>query len=369
MLVQHCSFTGDVTSEGAVFFDNVESKIDNVSFVDGYAFDYGGAGIAFYGNFYWALTVTNCRFESLRAMGGPYFGGAIIIYDGTNSSISSSSFKNCAGLHGGALGHVIYETWGTYSSLRLSNLVFDSNSAIVKGGAVYTESIASVVMENVVMQNNGAAFGGAFGFAKCAACTADNTLLVRASEFTGNNANTSGGSAHISGGGTATFVDSKFTTSNADDEGGAIYNDDTMEVNIAGTLFEKNTATYGGAIANAGGNMTMVDSRVHYCTATEQGGAVEIEGNCHFSNCTFEHNSVIPELETLNCISILQLGLWGSGWHGAELSLAPNVSTNPSFSNIGLDSGYSNTVEVCLPPGATYFATTTGCEVSRLPFP
>ena len=154
---------------------------------------------------------------------------------------------------------------GANSEANLTNSYFETNKAEGNGGAVYVDG---------------------------------SKLSVNGGGFTGNEAGLAGGAIYNTN--TIANPDAKAEIANADftqnkaQNGGAIYNDASM--NITNVNITKNEATNGsgGAIINSG-TTTIKNANINENTATEQGGAISNSGTMKIENAVLKGNSAEKE--------------------------------------------------------------------------
>ena len=223
---------------------NGKYYINNCSFINNKATEYGGAIMIGYGT----LTILNSNFINNTALDYGD-GGAICIYDGT---------------------------------LNISNSTFINNNATNTGGAIYIQ-YGTLNISNSTFINNTANIGGAV-------CIYDGTLTTNNSTFTNNTANTAAGAIYMYSG-TLTTNNSTFTKNTATNDGGAIYMySGTLTTN--NSTFTKNIAQYGGVISIDTGNITTNNSTFTNNTATSGGGDIYMSnGNITTNNSTFTNNT------------------------------------------------------------------------------
>ena len=152
----------------------------------------------------------------LDANGG---GGAIFLYDESNTTISGSTFTgNESGTYGGAIATRMGAD-SAVSSLTLSNSVFESNHAGANGGAVYN-TVKTTIGNGMSFTDNNANFGGAIWNDRDAILSFVNTEQI------------------------------KFEKNIAGNAGGAIYNSGVID-KISNVLFKENEGKLAGAINNS----------------------------------------------------------------------------------------------------------------------
>lgn len=185
----------------------------------------------------------------LDANGG---GGAIFLYDESNTTISGSTFTgNESGTYGGAISTRMGAD-SEVSSLTLSDSEFKTNIAKANGGAIFN-TVKTTIGDGMLFEDNNAYSGGAILNEQGATLSFANTKLV---EFKHNVAGYSGG---------------------------AIYNAGVID-KISHVSFQKNEGKFGGAIANvepsdgedgtAIATITLKNTDFTGNKAGEQGGAI-----------------------------------------------------------------------------------------------
>ncbi|MCF0234165.1 MAG: hypothetical protein HUK22_04205 [Thermoguttaceae bacterium] len=248
-------------ADGGAVYNKKTARLNDVQIVAGDAFR-GGA-------IYNAATVTAIGLDAQdceAAYGGAIFNnGVVIAYDSTFAQ-NAASEKD-----GGA----IYNT--SAGSLTVSGSIFEDNSAVGSGGAVWTEGkfilTASEFDGNAVGDETfeGVGNGGAI-------CNL-GTATVSGVRFVGNSAEATSGGAVFSAG--SLVVESSEFQRNSADLGGAIYCEG--KATVADSAFAFNFAgEFGGAIYNVG-NLKVGSSTL---TADEafEGGGLYNAGNAYFLN-------------------------------------------------------------------------------------
>lgn len=312
LTVYGCNFTDNRADMGGAIVTasnssiNSTTKIENCNFKDNSAYYYGGAIINFGGD----LTVNNCEFANNNAlMGGAIanlgnliltansfvnnsaknkdsMGGAIANL--ANLTVLNNNFTNNSAYYGGAIsndGNIIIS-----SSNFLNNIANSSNSSIYcTGGAIFNEKGILIINSTKFIGNraksvftNTTYMGGAISnyegtvsLGKCefinnmadsgGAISNYDYLIVKNSNFTGNNASSPSEDVAFDGGaisncGTSNIYESTFSANFAD-LGGAISNWGNSTVTASGSTFKKNSAsTNGDAIYNEG------NLKIHFCS-------------------------------------------------------------------------------------------------------
>lgn len=223
-------------------------------------------------------------------------GGAIMMYDESNTTVTDSVFKNNeAGTFGGAIS-TRSKASSEKSSLKVENSIFEGNKSGNRGGAI-----------NATVSHS-----------------------IKNSTFTGNQAGTRGGALFVSdtraadnerGTITSEIADSVFENNSAY-EGGAIWqNNGTMTID--NTKFLNNKGTWIGAIGqatpapgpkDAGGKLIINNSEFTGNSAEKWGaGAIGVYSEAEISNTTFNNNSILSDApaEDLDGGGAIYVGGWG----------------------------------------------------------
>ena len=191
----------------------------------------------------------------LDANGG---GGAIFLYDESNTTISGSTFTgNESGTYGGAISTRMGAD-SEVSSLTLSDSEFKTNIAKANGGAIFN-TVKTTIGDGMLFEDNNANFGGAIWNERGATLSFANTKLV---EFKHNVAGNAGGAIYNAG-----VIDKISHVSFQKNEGksaGAINNSN---------LIGKNQGGYIGEISNS----SFIDNNA----GTSQGGAIRNQGTIY----------------------------------------------------------------------------------------
>lgn len=216
-------------------------------------------------------------------------GGAIMMYDESNATITGSTFqKNESGTFGGAI-----STRGgassDKSSLKVENSVFEGNKAAKRGGAI--NATVGATIQNSQFTANESANGGAI--------MNQNALDVANVTFTNNKATGYGGAMYVNtlkadgtlNDGVTNITDSVFDGNTAY-LGGAVFVHNGV-ANIKNSRFINNTADYSGAIFT-GSTPYMVLSIENslFENNTAKGvGAVQAMSKTTIKNSTFKSNA------------------------------------------------------------------------------
>jgi predicted outer membrane repeat protein len=241
---------------GVIFLipSGVNVTIQDLTIENGYNEDKGLSGYGGAINNNGALTVNAITFTANTAL---LEGGAI--YNTGNLNVNKCTFiKNSASLLGGAISNT--------GNLIVSNSNFNDNTIIKGAGGAIGNTGQLTLNNNNLFNNNFANNGGA---------------LFNANKLTINKNNT-------------------FTDNNAASNGGAIYNSIFQldgqsfvgSATIESNTFKNNTASFGGAIDNDGGLVTVKTSIFTDNTASNgDGGAIYSASNLILTSDTFFRNT------------------------------------------------------------------------------
>ncbi len=124
------------------------------------------------------------------------------------------------------------------------------------------------------------------------------SVSITGLHFTEGKANGTGNLAHggalgVFGSGTVNIVNSQFSRNNANVSGGAVFAQNTAQLNISGSTFWKNTAANGGAIyvnGSSSSTVSVLNSTFDRNAATTSGGAAFINNSA--SRVTFDHATI-----------------------------------------------------------------------------
>jgi len=289
---------------GAIYVNNSNANlnIDDCIFTNNTATNNGGA--IYIGN---GTATINADFttNTISSSGDGHKGGAIYINAG-NVTINGN-FTNNSGARAGA----IY-TNGTTQILG----IFENNSATYRaGGAIFVDINSNTTISGEFTNNsttNSSAQGGAIYNYGGHLTILENTIFINnvAGQHGGAiSANTNGSTAP-----TTTIFASTFTTNEANNNGGAIYNTGTLQVR--NNIFDGNEAQNGGAIYNSNQKAIIGNCIFTNNTATNQGAIYN--GKCYlcvFSTLSDTSNASVitlnSSLETLAQLITTNLTIMG----------------------------------------------------------
>ena len=237
---------------------------------------------------------------------GEFHGGAVLINNGNCTIINSTFTNNVAYACGGAVAVMT-------GNCEIINSTFDNNNGQF-GGGLCVRGNASVI--NSTFTNNQGAFGAAVDIRDGICSFINNSFINNVvyryggaidlsrvnytfinSIFNYNRGDFRGGAIAIedSNGSfiNATFMGNKVTNPNSDG-GGAVFIIDVMGVSVHTTFinskFLNNTATLNGGAVHLGGDCNFINSTFINNTAPEGGALYLYGGSGNFTNVTFTSN-------------------------------------------------------------------------------
>jgi Ca2+-binding RTX toxin-like protein len=255
-----------------------------------------------------SVTITDTVISSNSAFTD---GGALYNDNITSAAITSATLmSNTARRDGGALYNGDTSVL-TILSTTLSNNVADSdNDGDGEGGAIFTESSATLTLNTSILRSNSARAGGAL-YNDDASLTLDSNLfelnIAKGGLSGALGAGTGvGGAIFNSVGGTLILTNGIFTTNSASDDGGAIQNYGTL--GVTGTEFLNNSAGTdtrtgdtddgrGGAIFNDDGSVILTSVEFNQNQSFGQAGALfnQDAGFVSITLSTFNGNTAVAD--------------------------------------------------------------------------
>jgi hypothetical protein len=201
------------------------------------------------------------------------FGGAMLVWNGAQMNIDSTSFISDTAQQGGAL----YLT--SVSVLTLTNSSIVGNKALYNGGGIF--NVGTLTLNNSTLSGNAAPSGGGILNSGGATLVLNNTTLTRnaASQFGGG----------ISNNGTSTLNNSIMSGNTVTQTGGAIYNAGTITLNNSKLVY--NSAQIGGGLTDNVGTATLNNSTLIGNIASNAGGGIYSFGNVNLNTSTLNGNS------------------------------------------------------------------------------
>ena len=288
---------------------------------------YGGAISVSVSSSNWSSTTQLNNFnisynESTVAGGAVYVNGSSTTFDISNSLLSHNS-----SVAGGAM------YFDSQTSVGLTNTSFSYNSSANNGGAIYVLPALNskdVVAGHATITINGCTFDHNGSGAEGGAIYARETIVftISSTTFSYNSSVTTGG-AISSHGAIVTISDSEFSNNSSESNGGALYlsyissGSYDSDFTISGTLFDSNSANYGGAI--------YMTSKVQY------------QGRCELTSCSFTNNE---SSSSGGAISSSSSTLIIDGISNNKTVFSDNVSSNGSGGAIYLTSS-SVSIDYC----------------------
>ena len=272
-------------SGGGLYIDaSSKPAVSNCIFQNNYAEASGGA---IYVNSTLSVSITGCTFINNDATGSS--GGAIYVNSNLNVSITGCDFLNNDASGGGG----IYIQNNSTADIR--DCSFSGNHATF-GGCVFNGNSSVASIKNCSFTGNSAGVGGCIINAYCNAdidscyfinnvCTADGgainnnvaNAVITNSVFDGNSANQAGGAIYSWDNSDVQILQCSFINNEANDEGGAVANDQS-DCSLDSCLFESNAADVGGGMWNYSTPVTLLNCEFNNNNALFFGGAGYNEG-------------------------------------------------------------------------------------------
>ena len=282
-------------------------------------------------------TTGTLKIEDVEAGQPAYYadngGGAIFLYDESNTTISGSTFTgNTSGTYGGAIATRIGAD-SAVSSLTLSNSVFESNHAGANGGAVYN-TVKTTIGNGMSFTDNNAHNGGAIWNDRDAILSFVNTEQIK---FEKNIAGNAGGAIYSAG--VLEITNATFTGNSAAGAGGAIANvisgGGESKVTLSGTnTFANNTAA---GVANDiynDGTMTVASGTTTLGGGITGDGTLTIEDGATLNIGTTTVKQSEVTLDGTLTAQILNQGSYGRVETG-KITVGDNGLLNLMFGSVG----------------------------------
>ncbi|MBR0225615.1 MAG: fibronectin type III domain-containing protein [Thermoguttaceae bacterium] len=214
-------------------------------------------------------------------------GGSILVEDASLTISKSLLYGNVA-FSGGA---ILLQN----GSLTVENSEFSNNDSYA-GAAVYNNNGSVVYRDSVFHHNyaNDSYNGSNYGYGGALVVVGDSgTASIENSDLYANLGQTSGGAVYVSGGYVRVFNSRIYGNLARDDKGAGIcVVDGSLE--IQGTLFQGNDATFGGAVSLEGAYAQISNSVFYHNPAVSGGGAFYAESSgLNVTNSLIYANSVV----------------------------------------------------------------------------
>ena len=281
--ITNCNFTNNAAGAGgAIYGDASGLTVENCNFDHNNAFNSGSSIFTSEKG----LTVLNSNFTNGHATTG----GAVAGTTGDTIVISNSYFAdNIADSYGGA----VY--WHTCSGISIYNSTFEHNQALAGGAVDINDGIGIEIINSTFTDNNATSERGG-----AVVIWTTKNALVKNCTFTDNHANnayTGFGGALFTSGSIGTFINNKFENNTAT-KGGAMYFDQSQNINLTHSSFNRNNATVdGGAVYFVGSYSTIEYSNFTNNSAGGQGGALVFYSYAdgHIINSNFADNKALGD--------------------------------------------------------------------------
>lgn len=189
-------------------------------------------------------------------------GGAIMMYDESNTTITGSVFqKNESGTFGGAISTRSGAS-SDKSSLKVENSVFEGNKAANRGGAI-NATVGATIQNSQFTANESANGGAIYNHAA--------VITVKDSVFTGNTATNNGGAIYNVAQGVFNLEgNNTFADNTANGVANDIYNDGILNINSG-------TTTLAGGIAGAGALQVKGSAALNLGQSTAQADSITLD--------------------------------------------------------------------------------------------
>ena len=215
MSIINCTFLNDyATYGGAIYMEKLRGNpvtIKSSRFINCTSYSYGGA-IASYNSTSTIINdneFINCK--SIRSTGGAAY------FDNANSTLTNNTFINNSAIIGGA-----YITLNSFTNL--TGNIFENNTAKYYGGAIF-DSYNDIKIDNNTFRNNSAQYGGAIYI-----LSIQEYLNITQSIFESNTAVKSGGAIY-SDGNTINLINNQFKDNYAQNKLD-LYHDHSFKLNL-----------------------------------------------------------------------------------------------------------------------------------------
>ena len=255
---------------------NTTLIIKDINFIYGFSKDFGGA-INLINS---SLEIINCTFSSNNAN---IYGGAIYLNNSyLNLSKSIFKFNKAEGLYSNG-GGINSEN----SMLNVNESIFYNNSAD-EGGAIYCINTTLNIFDSDFYNNNANWYGGAL--------LSDSQLLIYKSNFNNNKAGYKGGAIHTTLYNedyiASLLLENSIMFNNDAEYGGAISSSNIEFVHIYNSEIYNNNASFGSVISRLSSNNIEIINSSCYDNNAKYGGILYsmAGGNNIFINDNFENN-------------------------------------------------------------------------------
>lgn len=214
---------------GVIIANNSDIYITNSDFVNNSSAGYGGALAILFNS---PLTVLNSNFSGNSAL----IGGVIFSLS-EQSRIFGSTFTSNTAETSGAIG--VAAGWVNGSTFT-GNVATGSSDTSAYGGAIHSDG--KLFVSDSIFSQNKSTYGGAI--------SSGQYLVVSGSSFDGNTAGVRGSA--ISANGKAVIYNSVFENNVNLYDGGTIGHTGTFSMALVGSVFNNNTAGFGGGVFSSG---------------------------------------------------------------------------------------------------------------------
>jgi predicted outer membrane repeat protein len=253
----------------------------------------------------------NCEFladSSLFASNSSQFGGAIYSHNNISFNISNSTFSNNTATYDVALprgGAVMHTGESVQHTANYNGCTFENNSSGHRGGAIWTDRVATLANNASFINNTAAENGGAI-YVYHFSVGQERTHVADSCQFTGNAASQGAVYYYTSSGSRLSNLvatNSQFHDNTAN-SGGCFYvsASDSVFLHLENSVFSGNSTTQSsgdGGVLNftGGGQVTCINSNFENNESLDAGGAIYIQTggevgiNMQTSGCAFSNNT------------------------------------------------------------------------------
>ena len=208
---------------------------------DSTSYYYGGAAVIVEGS---ELTVTDSTFRDNDG----YYGGHLTVNGRSTANVSNTTFADGYGVYGGAI------FVDGISELNTEDCTFSDHLAYYYGGALYVAGQSKASSTGDTWTDNDSATFYSYGQGGAVMITEFSTFSVTGGSFTGNRS-VYGGAMHADGYSSLTLSEVGFEGNESSSYGGALDLSEASATTDAGSVYTDNTSGYGGAVMARGSSL------------------------------------------------------------------------------------------------------------------
>jgi cysteine-rich repeat protein/predicted outer membrane repeat protein len=245
------------------------------------------------------LILRNVVFEDNHALAGTSpSGGAIFFNSGDTPArliVEDCQFHDNSATVGGAI-------YVQQPAATITRSVFENNTAVTDGGAVFTNAWSTLEVEDSTFRGNQASqgYGGAIG-----TYYIGGDLTVRRSTFE-NNTGTRGGAIGFTSNGMTLRVSDALFVSNTADDGGAVFSsmgsgtEQPAGAELVNVTAYGNSSPANGAVASSSAPLSVVNSIVWGSTSALSPPHFSGDGTLSVTFSDVEGSALVPGLGNMN---------------------------------------------------------------------